>query len=145
MSILKYLLEGLAVALAVGILSRGKTSAGEVFLMSISAMAVFLLLDLYAPLTAAGARHGAGFGLGFKMVGMGGAAQAGGAPDMCGGGLLEALQTAGAVSDVKVASASSGPVRIPAKITKCGALLAGYNEDAAAYNEGDLRSSLTSL
>jgi hypothetical protein len=134
MSILKYLLEGIAVALATGILSRGKTSAGEVFLMAISSMAVFLVLDLYAPLTAAGARQGAGFGLGFKMVGMsGGAEQMAGAgePDMCGGGLLEALQTAGAVSDIVI---PSGPARIPAKITRCGALLAGYNEDAEAYN-----------
>ncbi len=136
MSILKYLLEGIAVALATGILSRGKTSAGEVFLMAISSMAVFLVLDFYAPLTAAGARQGAGFGLGFKMVGMGGGAEqmaGAGEPDMCGGGLLEALQTAGAVSDIVIPP--SGPARIPAKITRCGALLAGYNEDAVAYNQ----------
>ncbi len=135
-NIVKYLLEGLAVALATAILSRGKTSGGEIFLMAISSMAVFLVLDLYAPLTASGARQGAGFGIGFKMVGTDvSLPQVGGAQhDMCGGGLLAALQTAGDVSAISL----KGPTRIPTKITRCGALLAGYNEDAAAYNVIDL-------
>ena len=140
-NIVKYLLEGMAVALATAILSRGKTSGGELFLMAISSMAVFLVLDLYAPVTAAGARQGAGFGLGFKMVGMNASLpQAGGAQhDMCGGGLLAALQTAGDVSEVL----PKGPTRIPAKITRCGALLAGFNEDAVAYNEDNLNKLAT--
>ena len=144
-NVVKYALEGLAVALATNIISHGKTSFGEVFLMAISAMSVFLLLDVFAPLTAAGARHGAGFGLGLQMVGVGGApavpVQAGGAtpqaaPDMCGGsGLLQALQTAGGPVDQPPATA---PVSSPYKMVSCdygaGVLLAGFNENADGYN-----------
>ncbi len=137
-NVVKYALEGLAVALATNIISHGKTSFGEVFLMAISAMSVFLLLDVFAPLTAVGARHGAGFGLGLQMVGVGGApaapVQAGGAaePDMCGGGsgLLEALQTAGG----PVEQVPANPYKMVSSDYGAGVLLAGFNEHADGYN-----------
>ncbi len=129
-NVIKYILEGLAVALATTIISHGKTSVGEVFLLTISATAVFILLDMFAPLTAAGARHGAGFGLGFQLVG-GEGEQKGGEPDMCGGGLVQALQTAGGQQ-------VQAPFQVPYKMVSsdygAGVLVAGFNENADGYN-----------
>lgn len=141
----KYALEGLAVAMAVAIVARGKTSLGESLLLALSAMAVFLVLDMYAPLTSAGTRQGAGFGLGLKLVGFGGAAeeQTGGSHDMCGGspapdGLVAALQHAGAEEAEAVHRPSPNT---PYKLVtgQYGtSLQAGFNENAQGYNEEDL-------
>jgi hypothetical protein len=148
-NVIKYILEGLAVAMATTIISHGKTSVGEVFLLTISATAVFILLDMFAPLTAAGARHGAGFGLGFKLVG-GEGEQKGGAPDMCGGGgLVQALQTAGGYQVAggyqtggAAAVEQKAPFNVPYKIVSsdygAGVLVAGFNENADGYNADKL-------
>lgn len=66
--LVKYALEGVAVALAAYVFS-GKLKVGEIGMISLTAMATFAVLDLYAPSVGASARTGAGFGIGAGLVG----------------------------------------------------------------------------
>lgn len=68
-SMMKYFLEGLAVALAAYYIPKGRMSAMEVVMIAATAGVTFLVLDLFAPGVGAGARMGAGLGVGFKQVG----------------------------------------------------------------------------
>lgn len=68
-SLLKYLLEGLAVAAAAFYIPRRKSDLQEIAMIALTAAAVFAVLDQFAPSVAMGARQGAGFGIGFNMVG----------------------------------------------------------------------------
>jgi hypothetical protein len=132
--ILKYALEGLVVALAASVISRGAASFGEVVLIAIISVVVFVLLDTFAPFEkkpVVGGSHEPGH------VG-GGAEEAFKAqPDMCGGGLLEALQTAGAAApapEVIVNKAVQFPFKMVSSDYGAGVLLAGFNENADGYN-----------
>ena len=69
-NLLKYLLEGLAIAVACYVVCR-KTKVEEIFLIALSGAATFAVLDLLAPNVSDGARLGAGFGLGAQHVGFG--------------------------------------------------------------------------
>jgi hypothetical protein len=64
----KYFLEGLAVAIVAYVLP-GKLKISEIGMISLTAMATFAILDIYAPSIGASARTGAGFGIGAGMVG----------------------------------------------------------------------------
>ena len=68
-NLIKYALEGVAVAVAAFYLTNKKQSVQEVLLLGLVAAVTFLVLDVYAPLVGAGARHGSGFGIGFNLVG----------------------------------------------------------------------------
>lgn len=70
--IVKYIVEGGAVAVAAYVIPRKKLSVQEVIMVALTAAAVFAILDLYAPAVAVGARQGAGFGIGATTVGFGG-------------------------------------------------------------------------
>jgi hypothetical protein len=78
----KYLVEGGAVALAAYFIPRRKMDLQEVAMIAVTAAAVFAILDLYAPSVAAGARQGAGFGIGATQVGFKGMAGLPGVPPM---------------------------------------------------------------
>jgi len=65
---IKYALEGVAVALAAYFFS-GKLKINEIGMISLTAMATFAILDVYAPSVGASARTGAGFGIGAGLVG----------------------------------------------------------------------------
>lgn len=67
-SIFKYLLEGLAVAVAAHFVGGKKLVPEEVILLGLTAAVTFLVLDHYTPHVAAGARHGAGFGIGSQLT-----------------------------------------------------------------------------
>jgi len=67
-NILKYLLEGLGIAIATKILLGKKTNISELILITISITATFIILDQFAPSIASGARQGAGFGAGLNVV-----------------------------------------------------------------------------
>jgi len=69
-NILKYLLEGLAIALAVYLVSKS-TKPKEIVMIALVGAVTFAVLDLFAPRVGSGARLGAGFGLGAKHVGFG--------------------------------------------------------------------------
>jgi len=66
---LKYLLEGLAVAVAAIYIPKKALGMDEVATLALTAAAVFALLDVLAPSVGVTARQGAGFGLGANLVG----------------------------------------------------------------------------
>jgi ABC-type Co2+ transport system permease subunit len=66
--LVKYAFEGVAVALAAYYFS-GKLKINEIGMISLTAMATFAILDVYAPSVGASARTGAGFGIGAGLVG----------------------------------------------------------------------------
>ena len=66
---LKYLLEGLAVAVAAIYIPKKSLPLGEIAALALVAAAVFALLDVQAPSVGVTARQGAGFGLGANLVG----------------------------------------------------------------------------
>ena len=69
MSVVKYLLEGLAVAVAAFVLPGKTLKFGEVAMIALVATATFAILDIYAPSVGSSARTGAGFGIGANLVG----------------------------------------------------------------------------
>lgn len=69
--LIKYVLEGLAVAAAAYYISGKNRNLRDIALLGLAAAVTFLVLDLFAPNIAAGSRQGAGFGIGQNMVGGG--------------------------------------------------------------------------
>ena len=66
---IKYLVEGLAVAIAAVIIPKRKLDMPEIASLAVLAAVVFAVLDFLAPTVGVTARQGAGFGLGAKLVG----------------------------------------------------------------------------
>ena len=66
---LKYLLEGLAIAVAAIYIPKKSLPMEEIAALALVAAAVFALLDVLAPSIGITARQGAGFGLGANLVG----------------------------------------------------------------------------
>ena len=66
---LKYLLEGLAIAVAAIYIPKRALPLEEIASLALVAAAVFALLDVLAPSVGSTARQGAGFGLGANLVG----------------------------------------------------------------------------
>lgn len=66
---LKYLLEGLAIAVAAIYIPKKSLPMEEIAALALVAAAVFALLDVLAPSVGITARQGAGFGLGANLVG----------------------------------------------------------------------------
>ena len=66
---IKYLVEGLAVAVAAFYIPRKKMDLQEIAMIGVTASAVFAVLDLLAPSVGGYARQGAGVGIGLTMVG----------------------------------------------------------------------------
>lgn len=69
-SFLKYFLEGLAIALAIYLVSKDVLPK-EILLISLTGAVTFFVLDMFAPQVGESSRLGAGFGLGAKHVGFG--------------------------------------------------------------------------
>lgn len=67
--VIKYLVEGFAVAVAAYVIPQKKMSFNEVAVIGLTAAAIFALLDLFAPRISQAARYGAGFGIGANQVG----------------------------------------------------------------------------
>jgi len=67
--LLKYLVEGLVVAIAASTIPKKSLDIQEVGVIALSAAATFALLDLFAPTISYAARQGAGFGVGANLVG----------------------------------------------------------------------------
>lgn len=67
--ILKYLFEGAAVAVALFLVAGKRLRLDEIGTVAVTALAVFAVLDIYAPSVGSSARTGAGFGLGANLVG----------------------------------------------------------------------------
>lgn len=65
--IVKYLIEGLVVAVVAYLLDKLKME--EVLLLSLTAASIFALLDVLAPSISSTVRGGVGYGIGFKLAG----------------------------------------------------------------------------
>ena len=66
--ILKYLVEGIGVAIAAYYISKKKTNISEVVGIGITAASIFSILDLVSPAVSIGARFGAGLSIGNTMI-----------------------------------------------------------------------------
>jgi hypothetical protein len=68
--VLKFFVEGLAVAIAMVLISRKSSpSFSQVLAVASTAALVFAVLDILAPSVGESTRAGAGFGLGANLVG----------------------------------------------------------------------------
>ena len=65
----KYLVEGIRVAIAAYAIPKKALQMDEGLLMAVTAAATFSILDTYVPSMAVSARSGAGFGIGANLVG----------------------------------------------------------------------------
>jgi ABC-type Co2+ transport system permease subunit len=66
--IIKYLVEGLMVAIAAYAIPKRSLNVEEIVLIALTAAATFSILDTYVPSMGVGARSGAGFGIGANLV-----------------------------------------------------------------------------
>jgi hypothetical protein len=136
--VVKYLLEGLAVALASHLVAGNKLDIKEIALLGVTAAAIFLVLEHFSPSIAASARQGAGFGIGHNLVNEG---------YHDGPGLEVGHQHGGYYYDDEEDEISPGPdpvapeapsANTPYKLVdgiySAKVLLAGFNENAKAYN-----------
>ena len=67
--IIKYLIEGLAVAVVAMIVPRKALMVDEILIIALIAAASFSILDTFVPSMGSSMRGGAGFGLGTGLVG----------------------------------------------------------------------------
>ncbi len=67
--IVKYVVEGIMVALAAYAIPKRSLNIDEIMLIALTAAATFSILDTYVPSIAVSARSGAGFGVGANLVG----------------------------------------------------------------------------
>jgi hypothetical protein len=65
----KYIIEGLAVALVAYLLPSKSLPMEEIILVALSAAAIFSVLDLLAPSISSSVRGGVGYGFGFRLAG----------------------------------------------------------------------------
>ena len=66
---IKYLVEGLMVAIAAYAIPKRSLNMDEVALIALSAAATFSILDTYVPSMASSARQGTGLSVGFNLAG----------------------------------------------------------------------------
>jgi hypothetical protein len=66
---IKYLVEGLMVAIAAFAIPKRSLNLDEITLIALTAAATFSILDTYVPSMGVSARSGAGFGIGANLVG----------------------------------------------------------------------------
>jgi ABC-type Co2+ transport system permease subunit len=66
--IIKYLVEGLMVAIAAFAIPKRSLNMEEILLLALTAAATFSILDTYIPTMGSTARSGAGFGIGANLV-----------------------------------------------------------------------------
>jgi len=67
--VIKYLVEGLMVAIAAYAIPKRSLNIEEICLIALTAAATFAILDTYIPAMGSTARSGAGFGIGANLVG----------------------------------------------------------------------------
>ena len=66
--VIKYLVEGLMVAIACFAIPKVSPDLEEIGLIALTAAATFSVLDTYVPSMGESARTGAGFGIGANLV-----------------------------------------------------------------------------
>lgn len=63
-----YLLEGLAITVALYLVTKKKLNIKEIAILSLTITATVVILDNFAPLVSKGARQGMGLGIGVSQV-----------------------------------------------------------------------------
>jgi len=66
---IKYLVEGLVVALAAYAIPKKQLNVEEIVIIALTAAATFSILDVFIPAMGSSARGGAGFGIGANLIG----------------------------------------------------------------------------
>ena len=66
---IKYLIEGLVVAVVATIVPRKQLNVEEIVIIALTAAATFSILDVFIPAAGATVRGGAGFGAGVNLIG----------------------------------------------------------------------------
>ncbi len=66
--IIKYLVEGLMVAIAAFAIPKRSLNLEEIAFIALTAAATFSILDTYLPSMGVAAKNGAGFGIGASLV-----------------------------------------------------------------------------
>lgn len=66
---IKYIIEGLVVALAAFAIPKKQLNVEEIVIIALTAAATFSILDVFIPAMGVSARGGAGFGIGANLVG----------------------------------------------------------------------------
>lgn len=67
--VVKYLVEGIMVALAALVIPTQRLNMNEITLLALTAAATFSILDTFIPSIAQSTRQGAGLGIGINLVG----------------------------------------------------------------------------
>ena len=67
--LIKYLIEGIVIAVAAYSIPKKQIRVDEVALIALCGACTFIILDAYAPSLSTAARSGAGFGIGGNLVG----------------------------------------------------------------------------
>ena len=67
--IIKYLVEGIMVAIAAYAIPKRSLNLEEIMFLALTAAATFSILDTYIPSVGNSTRAGAGFGIGANLVG----------------------------------------------------------------------------
>ena len=67
--IVKYLIEGLMVAIAAFAIPKKSLNLEEVIILALSAAATFSILDVFVPSISESTKNGLGMGLGLNMIG----------------------------------------------------------------------------
>jgi ABC-type Co2+ transport system permease subunit len=68
--IIKYLVEGLIVAIVACVIPKRSLNVEEIILIALTAAATFSILDTYLPSVGASTKSGLGLGLGIRMSGL---------------------------------------------------------------------------
>lgn len=66
--ILKYIVEGIFVAIAAYTIPKGKLQLEEVIVIGLMGACTFAVLDVFVPAVGQSTRQGAGMGIGFNLV-----------------------------------------------------------------------------
>lgn len=66
--VLKYLIEGIFVAIAAYTIPKGKLQLEEVLVIGLMGACTFAVLDVFVPAVGQSTRQGAGMGIGFNLV-----------------------------------------------------------------------------
>ena len=68
--IIKYLVEGLVLAIAAFAIPKKSLNLEEIALLALTAAATFAILDTYIPSMGVSSRQGAGLGIGLNLSGL---------------------------------------------------------------------------
>jgi len=67
---IKYLIEGLVVAIAAFAIPKKSLNIEEILVLSLTASSIFAILDTYMPSTSVSTKQGVGLGIGLRLAGV---------------------------------------------------------------------------